>query len=291
VSRTAEVRPVLRFAPSPNGRLHLGHAFSALFSARAAATLGGTLVLRIENIDPTRSKPEFEAGIYEDLAWLGLTWPQPVLRQSTRMTAYAAAAEALITRGLIYPCFCSRSRVETAARMSDPAGSPLYPGTCRNLSAEKVLQREKQGEVPQWRLNMRLALEVAGLVSITEAPATGVDALWGEANSRLARPEPWGDTVLVRKEVATSYHLSVNVDDAAQGITHVTRGLDLYAATDLHVLLQRLLGLPAPLYCHHRLIPDDFGAKLAKSRGSLSLENPRKSGRLASELRKQLGFA
>ncbi len=277
--------PVLRFAPSPNGRLHLGHAFSALFTARAAASLGGTFLLRIEDIDPVRSKPEFENGIFEDLSWLGLTWPEPVLRQSARMAVYAAATEALRERNLLYPCFCSRRSIAAAAVATDPDDAPLYAGTCRHLGRDEAYARLARGEQAQWRLKMDLAVAEAGSLMIEEAPAPGLDALWARSSCRPADPARWGDAVLVRKDVPSSYHLSVVADDAAQGVTHVTRGMDLFAAADLHVLLQRLLALPSPAYCHHRLLSDREGHKLAKSKGSLSLKSLREGGASAADVR------
>jgi glutamyl-Q tRNA(Asp) synthetase len=283
--------PILRFAPSPNGWLHLGHAFSALFTARAAASLGGTFLLRIEDIDPQRSKREFEAGILEDLSWLGLVWPEPVLRQSSRLALYRAAAETLKRRSLIYPCFCSRRGIDGAARAADPDGAPIYPGTCRHLAQDEAQDRIARGQRAQWRLNMDKAAALAGPLAIAEAPACGQDALWAETMRRPADPAQWGDAVLVRKDAPSSYHLSVVVDDAAQSVTHVTRGMDLFAAADLHVLLQRLLNLPSPLYCHHRLLKDCDGQKLAKSRGSASLKSLRESGLAAADIWRQPGFA
>jgi glutamyl-Q tRNA(Asp) synthetase len=282
--------PILRFAPSPNGRLHLGHAFSALFTARAAAAHSGTFLLRIEDIDPLRSKPEFDAGIIEDLSWLGLNWAGPVLRQSTRMAVYANAAEALKARGLLYPCFCSRRSTAAGASSTDPDGAPLYPGTCRPMTGSEAEERLAQGEPVQWRLKMDSAAAEAGPLTIAEAPAPGLDALWAKAARRPAQPVRWGDAVLIRKDVPTSYHLSAVADDAAQAVTHVTRGMDLFAATDLHVLLQHLLELPSPLYCHHRLLRDAAGQKLAKSKGSVSLKSLRDSGWTAADVRRQLGF-
>jgi glutamyl-Q tRNA(Asp) synthetase len=282
--------PVLRFAPSPNGRLHLGHAFSALFTARAAAATGGIFLLRLEDIDPMRSKPEFEAGIKEDLTWLGLVWPEPVLRQSARMRIYAEAAEGLKARGLLYPCFCSRRAIADAARCTDPDGAPLYAGTCRPLPADETGRRIAQGEPAQWRLKMDTAAAETGPIVIAEAPARGVDAIWSKAQKRRARPTRWGDAVLIRKDVPASYHLSVTVDDAAQGVTHVTRGADLFAATDLHALLQRLLGFSSPRYCHHRLLRDDEGEKLAKSKGSATLKTLRESRWSAEDVKRELGF-
>lgn len=272
--------PLLRFAPSPNGRLHLGHAYSALFTWDMAGRLGGTALLRIEDIDPARCKPEFDAAIVEDLAWLGLTWPQPVLRQSQRMPVYAGALASLQARGLVYPCYCTRSEIARAAQGSDPDGAPLYPGTCRHLGDAARAGFSADGRPAQWRLDMAAATTLAGPLSFVETGQT-----------RQAHPARWGDAVLSRKDTPTSYHLSVVVDDAAQGITHVTRGEDLLAATDLHVLLQVLLGLPTPLYFHHRLVLDPGNEKLAKSRGSASLKDLRNAGWSAADVRAHLGFA
>ena len=283
--------PILRFAPSPNGRLHLGHAFSALFTARAAAAIGGTFLLRIEDIDPARSRPEFDRGILEDLSWLGLEWPEPVLRQSARMQAYAVAAEALKAKDLLYPCFCSRREIASASAATDPDGAPLYPGTCRQLSEAAAAERLARGEPAQWRLKIDVAAESAGPLAFAEAPARGLDAHWVETAYRPADPLRWGDAVLIRKDAPTSYHLSVVADDAAQGVTHVTRGLDLFAATDLHVLLQRLMGLPSPVYCHHRLLLDGQGEKLSKSKDAPSLKSLRDAGEDAASVRRRLGFA
>ena len=281
--------PILRFAPSPNGRLHLGHAFSALFTARAAAVSGGTFLLRIEDIDPVRSKPEFDAGIVEDLAWLGLHWPEPALRQSARMPVYAAAAQALkegpplslLLHAAQHYGSCGWTRSRWRAALS---------GICRGLPQGEVEGRFARGEQAQWRLKMDRATAEAGPLTISEAPAPGRDALWGEMVQRPADPMRWGDAVLIRKDVPASYHLSVVADDAAQCITHVTRGMDLFAATDLHVLLQRLLGLPSPRYCHHRLLRDEEGQKLAKSKGSVSLKSLRDGGATAADVRHSLGF-
>jgi glutamyl-Q tRNA(Asp) synthetase len=282
--------PVLRFAPSPNGRLHLGHAFSALFTARAAAALGGMFLLRIEDIDPVRSKPEFEAGIIEDLSWLGLSWVEPVLRQSARMAVYARAAEVLRARGLLYPCFCSRRSAAASASAADPDGAPLYPGTCRRIAESEARERIARGEPARWRLKMDHAAAWAGALTVAEAPAAALEPLWAKSIDRPAMPARWGDAVLIRKEVPASYHLSAVTDDAAQGVTHVTRGMDLYAAADLHVLLQHLLGLPSPHYCHHSLLRDAAGQKLAKSKASESLKNLRENGWSAADVRQRLGF-
>jgi glutamyl-Q tRNA(Asp) synthetase len=291
-SHSAEMREisVFRFAPSPNGRLHLGHAFSALFTERAAASAGGTFLLRLEDIDPQRCTPQFEAGIFEDLSWLGLTWPQPVMRQSARTAAYTEAAGALKSRGLLYPCFCSRQEIVRAAIAADPDGAPVYTGNCRRLSPGQAFERLDRGERAQWRIKMDRATAESGPIMISEAPARGTNALWSKTKDRVSDPMRWGDAVLIRKDTPTSYHLSVTVDDAAQGVTHVTRGTDLFAVTDLHVLLQRLLGLPSPVYCHHQLLHDDDGEKLAKSKGAVSLNTLRESGVSVTDVRRKLGF-
>jgi glutamyl-Q tRNA(Asp) synthetase len=279
-------QPILRFAPSPNGLLHLGHAFSALHTWRAAAQLGGIALLRIEDIDLARCKPEFTQAIIEDLHWLGLTWPEPVWHQSERFEVYAEAAEKLAAMRLLYPCFCSRSEIAAQSSDSDPDGAPLYAGTCRHLSEDDILARLHRGEPAQYRLDMARAITMTGPLSfttigplITDRPQIG-----------YARPERWGDVVLQRKETPTSYHLSVVVDDAAQNITHVTRGRDMEAATDIHVLLQFLLGLPSPIYNFHKLLLAEDGKKLSKSRGSPSLRALRETGRSAQDIRAELGF-
>ncbi|AKR57261.1 glutamyl-Q-tRNA synthetase [Devosia sp. H5989] len=280
-------QPILRFAPSPNGYLHLGHAYSALFTWRAAAEIGGVALLRIEDTDITRCKPEFADAIMEDLAWLGLAWPEPVLYQSERFPIYAAAAERLASRELVYPCFCSRSEIAAAATARDPDGAPLYPGTCRHLSREQVAERLARGDPVQYRLKSDRAIALAGSrhFRVAEPDVTG------PVLERLARPERWGDVVIQRKGTPTSYHLSVVVDDAAQGITHVTRGRDMEAATDFHVLLQALLELPVPIYTFHPLILDREGKKLSKSRASESLRALRAAGWSADDIRRHLGFA
>lgn len=276
--------PILRFAPSPNGRLHLGHAYSALFTWKAAEALGGTALLRIEDIDRARCKPEFDAAIRQDLAWLGLTWPEPVLRQSERFPAYAEAAGRLRAKDLLYPCFCTRKEVAERATQTDPDGAPLYPGTCRHLTSAERPDRLASGAPHQWRIDNERAREMTGPLTITAF------TLDGASSERPAEPEKWGDAVIVRKDTPASYHLAVVVDDAYQHITHVTRGMDLFHATDLHRLLQALLGLPAPLYCHHHLIRDEVDNKLAKSRGSQSLAGLREAGWTAADVRGRLGF-
>lgn len=278
--------PVFRFAPSPNGHLHLGHAYSALFTAIWAKALGGRFLLRIEDIDPIRSKPEFTEAIFEDLHWLGLVWEEPVWRQSERMPAYIAAAEGLSAADLLYPCFCSRSDIAAEATGTDPDGAPLYPGTCRHRDPAEVADRLAAGAPVQWRLKVAEARARTGLLTYSVAGPTPRD----RPQIRYARPERWGDVVLQRKETPTSYHLSVVVDDAAQGVTHVTRGRDMEAATDIHVLLQMLLGLPSPLYTFHRLLLDADGQKLAKSRNSKSLRDLRAEGWTPADVRREVGF-
>lgn len=267
-------KPRLRFAPSPNGYLHLGHALSALITWNAADLLGGTALLRIEDIDLARCKPDFTQAIFEDLAWLGLTWPIPVMVQSERFELYAEAANRLRNADLLYPCFCSRSDIAELARGTDPDGAPLYPGTCRHLSNAERIERLERGDPVQFRLDTEAARTRTGLLTFSVIGPTMGD----RPQIRYARPERWGDVVLQRKDTPTSYHLSVVVDDADQGITHVTRGRDLEAATDIHVLIQMLLGLPTPLYHFHRLLLGDDGSKLAKSRGSQSLRDLRALG-------------
>ncbi|HEY8566649.1 MAG TPA: tRNA glutamyl-Q(34) synthetase GluQRS [Beijerinckiaceae bacterium] len=278
----APTQPALRFAPSPNGHLHLGHAASALLNATLAARLNGCFLLRIEDIDLARCRPVFVDAIVEDLAWLGLAWEEPVRRQSERFPAYRAAAEPLVAQNLLYPCFCSRTDIaravaEEEARTGrtaprDPDGAPLYPGTCRGFSPAEARARLAR-EPHAWRLDGAGARAAAG-PSLAYARFT-ID---GAEEAVPASPERWGDAVILRKEVPASYHLAVVVDDADQGITHVVRGADLEAATDLHVLLQRLMRLPTPRYHHHPLIRDEAGAKLAKSAGSPSLRSLREAG-------------
>jgi glutamyl-Q tRNA(Asp) synthetase len=283
-------QPIFRFAPSPYGKLHLGNAYSALFTWNCARELGGTALLRIEDIDPARSKPEFDCGIIEDLQWLGLSWPEPVLRQSARFPVYRQAADRLRQMGLLYPCFCSRGEIAAKATGTDPDGAPLYPGTCRNLSEDEIAARMARGDPVQWRLKMDDAILAVG-TTIVVIGYENIVQFSSDLTTRTAHPELWGDAVLLRKDTPTSYHLSVVVDDAAQGVTHVTRGMDLYAATDLHVLLQNLLGLSSPVYCHHKLILDAEGEqKLSKSRGSPSLQSLREEGWTPEDVRKRLGF-
>lgn len=289
-------RPVFRFAPSPNGRLHLGHAFSALLNAELAHRLEGRFLLRIEDIDITRSRPDFIRGIFEDLAWLGVEWEEPVRRQSEHFEEYGRVIDDLRRRGLLYPCFCSRrdiaqanAQLEEASGRSpphDPDGAPLYPGTCRGLPSHLAEDRIAAGEPHALRLDMtRSVATVSGPLAV---PCWDPNA--DRVETRTADPSRWGDIVLSRKETPASYHLCVVHDDALQGVTHVVRGRDLEQATDVHVLLQTLLGLPTPLYHHHALVSDERGVKLSKSLGSRSLADIRAEGVCAQTVRRALGF-
>jgi glutamyl-Q tRNA(Asp) synthetase len=287
--------PVFRFAPSPNGYLHLGHAYSALLNFDLAQRAGGQFLLRIEDIDPARCRPEFEAAIYEDLAWLGIGWEQPVRRQSDNLTDYAAALDRLTASGLVYPGFESRAEIArlVAARETsrpwpcDPDGAPLYPGTAKGLSSTERARLIGEGAPFALRLDMAAAIARVGELAWNEqgeGPA-------GESGRIVANPKAWGDVVLARKETPTSYHLSVVIDDALQGVSEVVRGQDLFHATSVHVLLQHLLGLPQPAYRHHRLILDEAGHKLAKSSHSTGLRELRAAGVSPSEIRRSVGFS
>src|SRR5277367_781031 len=284
---TLATAPMLRFAPSPNGALHLGHAYSALMNERVAAEAGGRLILRIEDLDRARCKPEFEAAIVDDLAWLGLRFPAPRRRQSEHRADYAAALARLEGRGLVYPCFCTRSEARRAsAGVLDPDGVPLYPGTCRALSPAEARTRVVRGERAVFRLDTGRAL--------TAAPAHLSWVEYGEGavpSARTATPAVWGDIVLAGRDLAASYHLAVVVDDALQGVTDVVRGRDLLAATAVHRLLQALLGLGEPRYRHHRLMLDLTGEKLSKSRQSWSLAELRATGLAPEGVRATLGFS
>ncbi|HEX6978617.1 MAG TPA: tRNA glutamyl-Q(34) synthetase GluQRS [Alphaproteobacteria bacterium] len=275
---------VTRFAPSPTGRLHLGHAYAALFAWRAAREAGGRFLLRIENIDATRCRPEFEAAIDEDLAWLGLDWEKPVRRQSEHFAEYAAALDSLKARELIYPCFCTRAeiRAEIARAGAAPHGNdgPVYPGTCRRLDDSERARRIAEGRPYALRLDVAKALALTG-------PLTWFDR---ERGTVPADPQSLGDVVLARKETPTSYHLSVTVDDHRQGVTLVTRGEDLFAATHIHRLLQALLGFPTPVYHHHRLVTGPGGERLAKRAGAPTLKSLREAGRTPAQVRAMVGF-
>lgn len=252
----------------------------------AAEKLGGTAYLRIEDIDRNRCKPEFTRAIFEDLGWLGLTWPEPVMIQSDRFEIYAAAANRLRRRDLLYPCFCTRADIAARAEATDPDGAPLYPGTCKHLSNATRIERLERGDPVQFRLHTDRAVEEAGMLTFTVLGPTLDD----RPQIRYARPQRWGDIVLQRKEIGTSYHLSVVVDDAAQAITHITRGRDMEAATDIHVLLQMLLGFSTPIYHFHRLLLGEDGQKLAKSRNSKTLADLRGEGWTAADVRRAVGF-
>ncbi|HZS63637.1 MAG TPA: tRNA glutamyl-Q(34) synthetase GluQRS [Xanthobacteraceae bacterium] len=285
---------VFRFAPSPNGYLHLGHAYSALLNFDMARTSGGRFLLRIEDVDTTRCRPEFESAIYEDLAWLGIEWEMPVRRQSDHLDDYRLAIARLENLGLVYPSFESRADIArfVAAREAqgswprDPDGTPLYPGTSKQLTPEERISRIAAGTPYALRLDMQAAMNGAMPLAWTE---TGAGPR-GESGAVTAQPGAWGDVVLARRDTPTSYHLSVVVDDAAQGISHVVRGQDLFWSTSLHRLLQAVLGLPPPTYHHHRLLLDRDGRKLAKSSRSTGLRELRSQGRTPADIRRLVGL-
>lgn len=287
--------PTYRFAPSPNGYLHLGHALSACLNFDSARETEGRFLLRIEDIDQTRCRPEFETAIYEDLAWLGLKWEEPVRRQSEEFAAYRAALARLAEMGLVYPSFESRreiarlvaERERSGPWPRDPDGAPLYPGNASGMDAAEQIRRIASGAPYALRLDMTAAIARAP-ASLTWVE-TGCGA-HGETGIVAAEPAVWGDIVLARKETPTSYHLSVVVDDATQGATHVVRGQDLFAATGLHRLLQALLELPEPTYRHHRLILDADGRKLAKSTAATALRALRARGTSPAEVRRMVGL-
>lgn len=276
--------PVFRFAPSPNGRLHAGHAYSALLNAALAQRMGGRFLVRMEDIDTTRCTDALARHCLEDLRWLGLTWEEPVRVQSQHWQDYRDALARLQARRLVYPCFCSRSQIAQASGGYDPDGAPLYPGTCRHLHDDEAKARIAASEPHAWRLDMARALAVVAqpLHYTRFSPEDGTE------EHIEVHPARWGDVVLVRKEVPTSYHLAVVVDDALQGVTHVVRGQDLEAATEVHVLLQYLLGLPTLRYHHHALLCEPEGDKLAKSKGSESLADLRARGVTVAALRENL---
>jgi glutamyl-Q tRNA(Asp) synthetase len=347
--------PVFRFAPSPNGDLHLGHALSALLNFDMAKAAGGRFLLRIEDIDPVRCRPEHEKGIYEDLRWLGLTWEAPVRRQSEHVQEYRAALDQLRARGLVYPAFLSRAEVKArvatleakgSAWPRDPDGTPLYPTEERALDPEVAERRIAAGERHMWRLNVERAIMSVAPVAVPPSGLPAISPSRGESDSRhwprttldastraSGRPHPlsplegempgraeggiprtasedltwtetasgtpesipvdpsiWGDVVLWRWDAPSSYHLSVVLDDALQGVTHVVRGRDLYHATPIHRLLQILFDLPQPIYHHHRLLTDENGEKLSKSLGSTGLSALRDSGATPSDIRRRIGI-
>lgn len=274
---------ITRFAPSPTGHLHLGHAHSALFAFNAARAAGGTFLLRIEDIDPNRCRPEFDAALREDLGWLGMSWPEPVRRQSEHLGDYAAALERLAALGVTYPCFCSRKDIaDEIARAGNaphlvahgPEG-PLYPGLCRHLSPALAADRVAAGHPHAIRLDVAKASDLTGPLSWVDRGSGRIAAETGLL----------GDIVLARREVRTSYHLSVTVDDALQGVTLVTRGQDLFHATHVHRLIQALLGLPEPEYHHHRLLMNAEGERLSKRDGAKSIQSLRAEGQGAATVR------
>ena len=275
-----------RFAPSPSGYLHLGHAFAAITAFEA----GERFVLRIEDIDTSRCRPEFETAITEDLAWLGLDWEQPVLRQSCRMAAYGEALEILKARGLLYPCFCTRQDIaEEIARSAEaPQGpdGPQYPGTCRALAPDECARRIAAGRSYALRLDAAKAAVMAGALFFDERGA----GPRSESGRIAVDPLAFGDVVLARKETPTAYHLAVVVDDAFQGVTLVTRGHDLFAASHIQRVLQALLGLPAPAYAHHRLILDAQGKKFSKRDHAVTLRALREAGTTPKQIRGRLGL-
>lgn len=278
-----------RFAPSPTGRLHKGHAFSALTAWRAAKDVGGRFVLRIEDIDPTRCRPEFEAGIYEDLAWLGLDWETPVRRQSDHLAAYAAVVEALNRRGLLYRCF--RTRKEILDAIGDAPHGPAEAARPGPHPAEEEAQLLAEGRPFAWRLSLDRAKQTLGgsaweRLSFVEE-GSGPD---GETGVIKARPETAGDVVLARKDAGTAYHLAVTHDDALQGISHVIRGQDLFEATHIQRLIQALMDWPAPVYRHHRLLAGPDGRRYAKRDRSVTLAELREGGLTPEALRAELGF-
>lgn len=279
--------PVFRFAPSPNGYLHLGHALSALLNADMAKAAGGRLLLRIEDIDETRCRPEYEAAIYEDLAWLGVAREEPVRRQSEHYDDYRAALAGLEAMGLIYRAYESRAEIARAAAGHDPDGAPLYPGRHNTMiDAAERQRRADAGEPFALRLDTVAALARVGPPTWTETGA----GLSGETGAIAANPAAWGDVILARKDTPTSYHLAVVVDDAAQNVTDVVRGRDLFHSTSVHRLLQALLDLPAPRYHHHRLILDADGRKLSKSTRATALHELRAQGATPSTIRKLVGL-
>ena len=286
--------PVFRFAPSPNGYLHLGHAYSALLNFDLARRAGGRFLLRIEDIDATRCRPEFEAAIYQDLAWLGISWETPVRRQSEHFARYREAVEGLAGLGLIYPSFESRAdiarlvaqREAGAPWPRDPDGAPLYPGAAKSLPPDQRRQLIAQGNPYALRLDMAEACARTGGLSwkeFGEGPS-------GESGVVTAQPEAWGDVILARKETPTSYHLSVVIDDALQDVTDVVRGRDLFWSTSVHLLLQQLLGIPQPAYRHHRLIEDSSGHKLSKSTQATALRELRAQGVTPAKIRSLVGL-
>ncbi len=272
--------PVFRFAPSPTGHLHLGHALSVILNFEEAERVGGRFLLRIEDIDLTRCKPEFEESIYEDLEWLGINWESPVRRQSEHFEEYAAELSRLEAENLLFASYETRADLARLITGRDPEGGPRYSRE-EGLLIEEAAEREAAGEPYALRLDMQQAL------SRVETPL-----FWTEVDERVeAHPERWGDVVLGRKQMPASYHLAAVLDDALQGVTHIVRGKDLYEATAVHRLLQELLGLPAPAYQHHHLLLDESGKKLSKRDKSTTLQDLRASGWSVADIREAVGLA
>jgi glutamyl-Q tRNA(Asp) synthetase len=288
-------QPVFRFAPSPNGPLHLGHALSALLNFDMAHASGGRFIIRMEDIDTTRCRPEYEAAIYEDLAWLGLQWEKPVRRQSEHFPEYRKELAKLDSMRLTFPSFESRAEIANMVAdrdirerwPRDPDGVPLYPGAARQMSEAERQARIARGDAYGIRLDMDKAMEWTGPLHWTE---TGAGPS-GETGEIAADPAAWGDVIVARKETPTSYHLAVVIDDALQGVTHVVRGQDLFWSTSLHRVLQALLDLPAPTYHHHRLILDADGKKLSKSTQATGLHELRAQGMTPADIRRLVGLA
>ena len=276
---------VTRFAPSPTGLLHLGHAYSALMAWNLAQNCGGRFLLRIEDIDGTRCRPEYDAALLEDLKWLGITWEEPVRRQSEHRPEYSSVAQQLWQRGLLYPCFCSRAEIlreiEAAGGAPHGADGPLYPGICRRLSVDEAGARIRRGDQYALRLNLQRAITLVGSGLVWTDLQRGVQE---------ARPELLGDVILVRRDIGCSYHLCVVWDDALQGVSHVSRGEDLFEATHLHRLLQAVLNLPTPVYTHHGLLRDASGRRLAKRDRDETLTALRQQGVSREEILRRVGL-
>lgn len=272
---------VTRFAPSPTGYLHVGHAHSALVGWHRARTESGRFLLRIEDIDPQRCRPEYETAILEDLAWLGLDWDGPVRRQSDHLADYQAALDRLRDMGLLYPCFCSRKDIAAAVAAPHGPEGPVYPGTCRNLPADLAAARQARGDPYALRLDVAKAQALTGPLTFTDEREGTVQA----------RPETLGDVVLARRDAPASYHLCVTVDDHLQGVTLVTRGVDLFHATHIHRVLQAILHLNVPTYLHHLLLTNAAGERLSKRDGAVAIRALRQAGRSAAEVRALAGFS
>lgn len=285
-------RPVFRFAPSPNGRLHLGHALSALVNLRMAREAGGVMLLRIEDIDRVRCTPKLEALMLADLEWIGFEWDEPPRRQSEHFGEYKSALDGLEARGLVYPAFMSRGQIKAHAAAhphwpKDPDGAPLYPGKERELNRAQLHKMMGGGEDFALRLDMARAIAQTGSGLRWQETGMGPE---GQNGLLTADPLAWGDVILGRKDVPASYHLSCVLDDASQGVTHVVRGADLFHATSVHCVLQDLLGLPRPVYHHHRLVPGPDGRKLSKSRADTALCHLREAGATPQDIRRIIGL-